>query len=75
MAVDINYDPVFEVGTPKKLFNIDYINVGTPNFGVFPDGTRFAVINRPESKGNENQINIIINFLEELKQLVPVEKK
>ena len=72
MVVGIGTEPEFEPDAPRVLFEGAYdlaLNVRTPNYDVAPDG-RFLMIRQSEGS-SPNQINVVLNWSEELKRLVP----
>jgi eukaryotic-like serine/threonine-protein kinase len=75
MAVPIVTDPGFSVGKPKLLFEAPYASVAVrvPNYDVSPDGQRFLMIKVSEPTKPPTQINVIANWFEELKRLVPTQ--
>jgi serine/threonine protein kinase/Tol biopolymer transport system component len=79
MAVDIAIKPSFSAGTPKMLFEGPYQllpTISTPNYDVSPDGQRFLMLKPVESAvAAPTQINVVLNWFEELKQRVPTGKK
>jgi serine/threonine-protein kinase len=78
MAVDITTQPGFAAGKPKVLFAGQYLPTpGTlSNYDVSPDGQRFLMIKPGEqAQGRPTQINVVLNWFEELKQKVPTGKK
>jgi Tol biopolymer transport system component/predicted Ser/Thr protein kinase len=78
MAVDITTQPGFAAGKPRMLFEGQYVPTPatTPNYDVGPDGQRFLMIKSSESaEGAPTQINVVLNWFEELKQKVPTGKK
>jgi len=78
MAVDITTQPGFAAGTPRMLFEGQYVlTPGTvPNYDVSRDGQRFLMIKAVEqSQAAPTQINVVLNWFEELKQKVPTGKK
>jgi serine/threonine protein kinase/Tol biopolymer transport system component len=82
VAVSVTTDPTFNVvGTPGVLFRGAYVRAlpgpdGTP-WGIHPNGKRFLMMKPPASAGaapvaaGPHKINVVLNFLEELKQRVP----
>jgi len=76
-VVDISTDPTFAVGNPTLLFEGSY--VGGPGSGrdydVTPDGQRFLMV---RVKGGEQaaptQMDVVLNWFEELKRLVPTDQ-
>src|SRR5579863_2520928 len=78
MAVDITTQPSFSAGKPRMLFEGPYqpTPVTTPNFDVSPDGQRFLMLKPSGSaEAAPTQINVVLNWFEELKQKVPTGKK
>ena len=74
MAVAISTEPELAPGRPTLLFEGRYqsgVSAGNPatNYDVAPDG-RFVMIRADESSG-PTQINVVLNWFEELKRLVP----
>jgi hypothetical protein len=80
-AVAVETVQAFSAGTPRKLFSLSpYLGggntAGTP-WDIHPDGKRFLMMKRPASTGTApaaaapRKINIVLNWLEELKQRVP----
>jgi eukaryotic-like serine/threonine-protein kinase len=78
MAVDIATRPGFAAGKPSTLFEGQYqpSPVTAPNYDVSPDGQRFLMLKPSEQeKAAPTQINVVLNWFEELKQKVPTGKK
>jgi Tol biopolymer transport system component/predicted Ser/Thr protein kinase len=78
MAVDIATQPSFAAGKPRMLFEGQHQPTpGTaPNYDVSPDGQRFLMLKLNESaQAAPTQINVVLNWFEELKRKVPVGKK
>ncbi|MEE8350438.1 MAG: hypothetical protein V3R94_12760, partial [Acidobacteriota bacterium] len=72
MAVDITTEPVFTQGKPKLLFEGDYPAFGPrAEYDVTPDGQRFLMIKESTQDSTVNQIHVVLNWFEELKQRVP----
>jgi serine/threonine-protein kinase len=76
MAVDIATQPGFAAGKPRMLFEGRYVlsPVQTDNYDVSPDGQRFLML-KPTEQAALTQINVVLNWFEELKQKVPTGKK
>lgn len=83
MAVSVRTDPAFSCEGPKVLFRGTYVaanfTLGTLEINpwdISPDGKRFLMMK--ESAANAaagagpRRINIVLNWIEELKRLVPV---
>ena len=77
MAVDISTRAGFSAGKPQMLFAGRYVPTPatTPNYDVSPDGQRFLMLKAVEQEQAATQINVVLNWFEELKQKVPTEKK
>ncbi|MBZ5699386.1 MAG: serine/threonine-protein kinase [Acidobacteriia bacterium] len=78
MAVDIATQPSFTVGKPRMLFQGPYLPTpGTlRNYDVSPNGQRFLMLKASEQEQSApTQINVVLNWFEELKQKVPTGKK
>jgi eukaryotic-like serine/threonine-protein kinase len=77
MAVNIATQPSFTPGKPRVLFEGHYVPPPgtTPNYDVSPDGQRFLMI-KPNEAGEAApaQINVVLNWFEELKRRVPAAK-
>jgi Tol biopolymer transport system component len=69
MAVSVRTTPTFVAGAPSLLFDHPYIadNTGHPAYDVSPDGEHFLMI----AGGVASHINVVLNWTEELKRLVP----
>jgi serine/threonine-protein kinase len=77
MAVDVTTQPAFSAGKPKMLFEGPYVPQPRtfPNYDVSPDGQRFLMLKAIEQAQAPAQINVVLNWFEELKQKVPAGKK
>jgi serine/threonine-protein kinase len=77
MAADVSTQPTFSSGRPRMLFQGNYVRSEFPLTGfaydVSPDGQRFLMVE--ETGGNTAaQINVVLNWAEELKRRVPVKR-
>jgi eukaryotic-like serine/threonine-protein kinase len=71
MAVDITTQPRFVAATPRALFSQSFALVrGRANYDVSPDGQRFVLVGLGDSE-QPAQINIVLDWFNELKRLVP----
>jgi serine/threonine protein kinase len=68
MSVDYTAQPAFSAGKPRVLFQGPYTPTprSTANYDVSPDGQRFLMLKAGEHMPGE--INVVINWPEELKQ-------
>jgi serine/threonine-protein kinase len=77
MVVEYQTQPTFTVGKPRLLFEGNYV-ANTPTaagafYSVAPDGQRFLMTKTPDQpQAALTQINVVLNWFEELKQRVPV---
>jgi hypothetical protein len=79
MAVDFEMNPTLKTRKPKLLFEAQYANNAinasfSPDYSVTADGQRFLMLklgDQPQSAAL-TQINVVVNWFEELKQRVPV---
>ena len=72
MVVAINTQVTFSPTTPRVLFEDPY-EPGQgfrPNYDVTPDGQRFVMV-RAAQGSDQAQINVVLNWFEELKRLAP----
>ncbi len=73
VVVPVEMDPSFEPGHPSVLFEGRYFD-SLQSYAVAADGRRFLII-KEETAAKETrpppQIHVVLNWLEELKRLVP----
>jgi Tol biopolymer transport system component len=77
MAVDITAQPSFSAGKPRLLFEGRYEQapITSPNYDVSSDGQRFLMLKPTEQEqAAPTQINVVLNWFEELKRRVPAGK-
>ncbi len=79
MAVQVTTQPGFSPGKPTMLFEREYGASQFPATGVAydvsPDGQRFLMVKETDQSTAVTQISVVLNWFEELKRRVPVEKK
>ncbi len=75
MVVEVTTQPNFSAGSPKALFEGQFFTGGDGNtsYDVAPDGQRFVMIKASEEQQESASINVILNWFEELKRLVPTD--
>jgi len=76
MGVDVRTEPSFGVSTPTPI-PIDDAQFVAPgrNYDITPDGQQFVVVLMPPTPAQSRtaqQLVVVLNWLEELKQKVPV---
>jgi len=80
MKVEVNTKPIFKPSIPEVMFEFEskYILSGwIPRYDIHPDGSKFLMIKEGETieEQPEIKINVVLNFLEEVKQKFPIEEK
>jgi len=77
MGVETTLKPSFSAGKPKMIFEGRYVpTVATKaNYDVTPDGQRFLMVKESKQESAATQINVVLNWFEELKQKVPTGTK
>lgn len=75
MSAAVETKPTFKAATPTLLFqNGSYI--GLRNYDVARDGEHFVMIARQDDpNATPNELNLVLNWTEELKRRAPAEKK
>jgi Tol biopolymer transport system component len=73
MMVGFKTEPTFTAGSPEILFTGSHTtSLAVTNYDISPDGQRFLMIKTAEGEeGQQDQINVVLNWFEELKRLVP----
>jgi Tol biopolymer transport system component len=79
MAVPVDTKSTFNWGKPRMLFQKMYVPADAegPAWDIGPDGKRFLMIKQPvptdtaAAAAGPSRINIVLNWLEELKQRAP----
>jgi Tol biopolymer transport system component len=72
MAVSVELEPAFRVGTPRPLFEGRYLTGWYRNYDITPDGKHFVMLTGEQAELTE--MNVVLNWFEELKRLVPTGK-
>ena len=74
MVVRVETEPTFKAGSPEVLFTGSYSVAAGRNYDIHPDGQRFLMLKDVEEQASaRSQLTIVLNWFEELKQLVPTE--
>jgi serine/threonine-protein kinase len=76
MVVETTMQPSFSAGKPRMLFEGPYFTTEFPtttvSYDVSADGQRFLVVKQTEAASRSaEQINVVLNWFEELKRRVP----
>jgi serine/threonine-protein kinase len=77
MVADIVSQPSLSASKPRLLFEGQFLlsPATTPNYDVSRDGQRFLMVKADAASEGARQINVVFNWFEDLKRLVPPEKK
>jgi hypothetical protein len=71
MATEIKTEPQFQSGPPQLLFEGPYLNVPGVSYDVASDG-RFLMLEENFKQTPTLQVQVILNWAEEVKRRVPV---
>jgi Tol biopolymer transport system component len=72
MAVATTIQPTFQVAKPTVLFEKPYYYVDPlRDYDIASDGRRFLMLKEGEQVANAIRMNLVLNWFEELKRLVP----
>jgi len=78
MIVDLTTQPSFRAAKPRILFEGRYAadTLARRSYGVTPDGQNFVMLKPSEQELSATQINVVLNWFEDLKRRVgPGEKQ
>ena len=74
MVVDVNPGKPIRLSRARSLFEDSYEHLGIgPSYDVLPDGQHFVMIEVDREASRVTHINVVMNWFEELKRLVPPE--
>ena len=77
MVTAVETQPRFAASKPKLLFEGHYetsMYAFEPNYDVSPDGQRFLMIKASEPESAGTQLNVVLNWSDELRRLAPAGK-
>jgi hypothetical protein len=78
LVVEVTTQPTFSAGRPRLVFEGMYLASLFPLTGVAydvsPDGQRFLMVQEAEQSPSATQINVVLDWFEELKRRVPTAK-
>jgi len=75
MVVAVSTSPDVTLSEPRPLFEQQYTfgaGITIPNYDVTPDGQRFVMV---KEESTARRLNVVLNWFEELKRLVPAGKQ
>jgi len=70
MAVAVDVMGKVEVGSARSLFQVPE-RISAYNYGVSPDGQSFYMVERGATRRSPTELNLVLNWAEELKSLAP----
>jgi len=70
MAVETGGGSKFEPKPPRLLFDYEFEEANNNEYDISPDGKRFLMLQRTDAERPATQINVVVNWMEELKRLV-----
>ena len=73
MAVPVQMQPDLRPGKSRELFEGTVPNDQVRRYDLTPDGRKFLMIKEGQQKSAPAQINVVLNWSEELKRLVPTD--
>lgn len=72
MVAAVTTQPTFSADRPRLLFTGPFVRTaGRINYDPSPDGQSFVMLDSGEESGAATQVNVLLNWYEELKRLVP----
>ena len=73
MAVDVTMQPTFSASKPRVLFEGRYLPAAptAPAYDVSVDGQRFLMLKAGEQETSTPQVNVVVNWIEDMKQRMP----
>ncbi len=77
MAVSLETRPAFAVSKSRLVFEALYahINSDVPNYDVAPDGQRLLMVRESQQTATVTQLNVVLNWFEELKRRIREHQK
>ena len=77
MLAAVETRPVFTAAKPRLLFEAHYetgFSPFEPDYDVSPDGQRFLMVKASEQESAPTQLNVVLNWSDELRRLAPAGK-
>ena len=68
MSVAVQTQPEFRAEAPQVMFEGPFLNVPGVSYDVAPDGQHFIMIEENQKQAPTTQLNVVLNWLEELKR-------
>jgi serine/threonine-protein kinase len=72
LVVAVTTQPTFGAGRPRLLFTGPFVrSAGRISYDISPDGESFVMLDSGQESGAATQVNVLLNWYEELKRLAP----
>ena len=76
MRVAVTTRPGFSASAPQRLAELgpgllNRVGLGSYSYDVSPDGQRFLFVEANMKSGSPDEVRVVLNWTEELKQLTP----
>ncbi len=75
MVADIEAGAVLKIGKPRVLFEGRFWDNAGHFYAITPNGTKFVMLKENEQQSTATQINVVLNWFDELERRVPGKKK
>jgi len=75
MSVAVETEREFSAAAPQMMFEGPYLNVPGVSYDVTPDGQRFIMLEESAKQPPTTQLNVVLNWFEDLKRRVPATSK
>jgi len=75
MMARVHTATAFSAEKPQVMFEGNYINVAGIEYDVAPDGRDFIMIEANEPKSPPTELNVILNWFNDLNRQVPTSKE
>ena len=73
MVVPVTTQPTFSAERPRLLFTGPFVRTaGRISYDVAPDAESFVMLDSGEESGAATQVDVLINWFDELKRFVPM---
>jgi serine/threonine-protein kinase len=74
IGVDVHTGADFRAGSPRVLFEGDFLQEDSRHYSIHPDGESFVMVSTSkESSSQTGELIVVQNWFEELKRLVPTD--
>ncbi len=74
-TVSLQLEPELVIGSTKRLFETEIMEVPGGSFGVSPDAQRFLVLQSGAEPRENGALRVVVNWFEELERLAPLDQE